>query len=60
VQSDVDKLADVTKVLVNQKDSLAEALDAAPNALTNLLGAYNQATGTIDGRGNLLEFPETK
>jgi virulence factor Mce-like protein len=60
VQSDVDKLADVTKVLVNQKDSLAEALDAAPNALTNLLGAYDQATGTLNGRGNLLEFPETK
>ncbi|HEY3470919.1 MAG TPA: MCE family protein [Amycolatopsis sp.] len=60
VQSDVDKLADVTKVLVNQKDSLAEALDAAPNALTNLLGAYDKANGTIDGRGNLLEFPEPK
>ncbi|MEV5716232.1 MCE family protein [Amycolatopsis mediterranei] len=60
VQSDVDKLADVTKVLVNQKDSLAEALDAAPNALTNLLGAYDQANGTIDGRGNLLEFAEPK
>lgn len=60
VQSDVDKLADVTKVLVNQKDSLSEALQAAPNALTNLLGAYDQANGTIDGRGNLLEFAEPK
>ncbi|MEV7092514.1 MCE family protein [Amycolatopsis sp. NPDC051045] len=60
VQSDVDKLADVTKVLVNQKNSLAEALDAAPNALTNLLQAYDQANGTIDGRGNLLEFAEPK
>ncbi len=60
VQSDVDKLADVTKVLAGQKDSLAEALQAAPNALTNLLGAYDRANGTIDGRGNLLEFPEPK
>jgi phospholipid/cholesterol/gamma-HCH transport system substrate-binding protein len=60
VQSDVDKLADVTKVLADQKDSLAEALQAAPNALTNLLGAYDKANGTIDGRGNLLEFPEPK
>ena len=56
----MDKLADVTEVLVNQKDSLAEALQAAPNALTNLLGAYDQANGTINGRGNLLEFPEPK
>ncbi|MGW4400975.1 MCE family protein [Amycolatopsis nivea] len=60
VKSDVDKLAGVTKVLVNQKDSLAEALSAAPNALTNLLGAYDPDAGVIDGRGNLLEFPETK
>jgi phospholipid/cholesterol/gamma-HCH transport system substrate-binding protein len=60
VQSDVDKLSDVTKVLVNQKDSLAEALDTAPNALTNLLEAYDRSAGTLDGRGNLLEFPESK
>jgi virulence factor Mce-like protein len=60
VRSDVDKLADVTKVLVNQKNSLAEALATAPNALTNLLEAYDQANGTIDGRGNLLEFAEPK
>jgi virulence factor Mce-like protein len=60
VQSDVDKLADVTKVLSDQKQSLAEALSAAPNALTNLLGAYDPATGTLDGRGNLLEFPGQK
>ncbi|UOX88984.1 MCE family protein [Amycolatopsis sp. FBCC-B4732] len=60
VRTDVDKLADVTKILVNQKESLAEALQAAPNALTNLLGAYDKANGTLDGRGNLLEFPEGK
>lgn len=60
VQSDVDKLAGVTKVLVDQKNSLSEALQAAPNALTNLLGAYDAANGTIDGRGNLLEFAEPK
>lgn len=60
VKSDVDKLSAVTQVLVNQEASLAEALDAAPNALTNLLGAYDQANGTIDGRGNLLEFAGRK
>ncbi|MBB4688709.1 MCE family protein [Amycolatopsis jiangsuensis] len=60
VQSNVDKLADVTKALSDQKESLSEALTAAPNALTNLLGAYDPSTGLLDGRGNLLEFPEPK
>ncbi|MFD9889303.1 MCE family protein [Amycolatopsis sp. NPDC059027] len=60
VKSDVDKLAEITKVLTQQKASLGEALDTAPNALTNLLGAYNQADGTIDGRGNLTEFSGAK
>ncbi|WP_216215347.1 MCE family protein [Amycolatopsis aidingensis] len=56
VQSNVDKLAGVAQMLGRQKDSLAEALDTAPNALTNLLETYNPATRTIDGRANLLEY----
>ncbi|MDT8912971.1 MCE family protein [Amycolatopsis sp. PS_44_ISF1] len=60
VRSDVDKLAEVTRTLAAQKQSLSEALSAAPNALTNLLGAYDPAAGTLDGRGNLLEFPGPK
>lgn len=56
VQSNVDKLAGITQILADQKASLSEALDTAPNALTNVVEAYNPATGTIDGRGNLNEF----
>ncbi|GAB3501908.1 MCE family protein [Amycolatopsis cihanbeyliensis] len=56
VKSNVDKLAGVAEILAGQKDSLAEALDTAPNALTNLLETYNPASRTIDGRANLLEY----
>lgn len=56
VRTNVDKLAVVSGLLAEQKASLAEALDTAPNALTNVVEAYNPATGTIDARGNLLEF----
>ncbi|QWF83738.1 MCE family protein [Amycolatopsis sp. CA-230715] len=56
IKSNVDKLAEITKTLSAQKASLAEALDAAPNTLTNLLEAYNPATKTLDGRANLNEF----
>ncbi|GGS48156.1 MCE family protein [Actinokineospora fastidiosa] len=56
LKSNVEKLTGVTQVLVDQRASLAEALDTVPNALTNLLGAYDPATRTIDGRANLTEF----
>jgi phospholipid/cholesterol/gamma-HCH transport system substrate-binding protein len=58
VKSNVDKLAGIAGVLVEQKASLAEALDTAPNALTNLVEAYNPRSGTIDARADLLEFGE--
>ncbi|MEC3982411.1 MCE family protein [Amycolatopsis sp. H20-H5] len=60
IKSNVDKLASVTKVLADQKASLGEALDTAPNALTNLLNAYDPAAGSIDGRANLNEFKGAK
>lgn len=56
IKSNVDKLAQITKTLNDQKASLAEALDTAPNALTNIVSAYNPQTHTIDARGNLNEF----
>lgn len=56
IQSNVDKLAGTTQLLVNQRDSLAEALDRAPGALANLLGAYNPQTRSLDTRANLLEL----
>ncbi|GAA2992396.1 MCE family protein [Actinokineospora diospyrosa] len=56
VKSNVDNLLTTTKVLVDQRAALAEALDATPLALSNLLRAYDPATRTIDGRANLNEY----
>ena len=56
IHTNVDKLAAISGILSDQKKSVAEALDTAPNALTNVVEAYNPRTGTIDARGNLLEF----
>lgn len=56
IRSNVDKLASLTQTLVNQRASLAEALDVAPLAAGNLLGAYDPATGTLAGRADLNEL----
>jgi phospholipid/cholesterol/gamma-HCH transport system substrate-binding protein len=56
VKSNVDKLAATTQLLVNDRDSLAEALDVAPLAVTNLENAFDPASGTLQGRSNLLEY----
>jgi virulence factor Mce-like protein len=56
LKSNVDKLSGITQVLVNQKNSLDEALSAAPLALGNLVNAYDAGSGTLDGRGNLNEY----
>ena len=56
LKSNVDKLASLTRILVDNRASLAEALDAAPLATDNLLRAYNPGKRTIDGRGNLNEL----
>ncbi|KAA5827139.1 MCE family protein [Saccharopolyspora hirsuta] len=56
IHSNVDKLAAISRILADQKQSVAEALDTAPNALTNVVEAYNPRTGLIEARGNLLEF----
>ncbi|HEX3647856.1 MAG TPA: MCE family protein [Pseudonocardiaceae bacterium] len=56
LQSNVDKLASVSQVLVNQRASLAEMLDAAPLAVTNVLNAYDPVNRTLDGRGDLNEL----
>ncbi|MBP2325498.1 virulence factor Mce-like protein [Kibdelosporangium banguiense] len=56
LKSNVDKLTGITKVLVDQRASLAEALDVAPNAVENLNNAINPKTGALEGRVNLPEF----
>lgn len=51
----VGKLAPLTRTLVDQRASLAELLDTAPLAADNLLGAYDPAHGTLDGRADINE-----
>ncbi|MFD1051115.1 MCE family protein, partial [Kibdelosporangium lantanae] len=48
LKSNVDKLATITKVLVDERGALAETLDIAPLALSNLVNAYNASSGTLD------------
>jgi virulence factor Mce-like protein len=52
--TNVDRLAQVTLTLVQQRSALAEVLDVAPAALGNISRAYNPATGTLDTRDNSL------
>lgn len=52
LSTNVAELAEVTKVLVNQKVALEEFLDTAPGALSNLQLAYNPSSGTLDTRDN--------
>ena len=56
IKSNVDKLARTTQQLVDNRASIAEALDVAPIAVTNVLNAFDPATGTLQGRGLLLEY----
>jgi virulence factor Mce-like protein len=52
--TNVDRLADVTLTLVQQRSALAEVLDVAPAALGNVSRAYNPDSGTLDTRDNSL------
>ena len=56
LKKNVDALAPLTQTLVDQRASLAEALDTAPLAADNLLNAYDPDHRTIDGRANINEL----
>lgn len=56
LKSNVRKLASITQLLVDQRASLAEALDIAPLAAGNALNAYDPVTQRLMSRGNLLEI----
>jgi phospholipid/cholesterol/gamma-HCH transport system substrate-binding protein len=56
IKSNVDKLTDVTAVLVKQQKALAEILDVAPAALGNLSNTYNGSSGTLDTRADINEL----
>ncbi|TVT34632.1 MCE family protein [Amycolatopsis rhizosphaerae] len=56
LESNVDKLASVTKVLVDQRAALAEVLDVSPTAMSNFINSYDSATGSIAIRYNANEL----
>ena len=56
IKSNVDKLAQTTQQLVDNRASVAEALDLAPLAATNLTQAWDPQSRTLQGRGLLLEY----
>ncbi|MDQ3402272.1 MAG: MCE family protein [Actinomycetota bacterium] len=58
IKSNVDKLSTVTQVLVDQRASLAETLDIAPLALSNVVNSYNASSGTLDARANINELTQ--
>ncbi|MGC7100521.1 MCE family protein [Amycolatopsis lurida] len=54
--SNVDKLAGITKVLVDQRGALAEVLDVGPTGMTNFINTYDAASGSIAVRYNANEL----
>lgn len=56
LKSNVTKLASITQTLVDQRASLAEALDSVPLAADNVVNAYDPVHQTLDGRADLLEL----
>jgi phospholipid/cholesterol/gamma-HCH transport system substrate-binding protein len=52
----VRQLAQITGVLVKEKDALAEILTAGPLAVNNLARAYDPISGTIHTRNNFRQF----
>ncbi|MGW5053311.1 MCE family protein [Actinokineospora sp. NPDC004072] len=58
LKTNVDKLASITGVLVEQRAALAETLDIAPLALSNIVNSYNASSGTLDARSNINELTQ--
>ncbi|TLW90875.1 MCE family protein [Saccharomonospora piscinae] len=52
----ITDLADITDVVVDQRASLAEALDIAPVAAENAYRTFDPDSGTLQSRANPLEF----
>jgi phospholipid/cholesterol/gamma-HCH transport system substrate-binding protein len=56
LKSNLDRLTEVTAVLVRQREALGQIIDIAPTALSNLNNAYNASSGTLDTRPNIEEL----
>ncbi|TDB98116.1 MCE family protein [Actinomadura sp. 7K534] len=52
----VRQLAQITGVLVKERDALAEILQAGPLAINNLARAYDPISGTVHTRTNFRQF----
>ena len=52
----VRQLAQITGVLVKEREALAEILQAGPLAINNLARAYDPISGTIHTRNNFRQF----
>ena len=50
------KLSSITKILVDERASLAQTIDVAPLAVDNVLNAYDPVHHSLDGRGDLREL----
>ncbi|MEW2355245.1 MCE family protein [Spirillospora sp. NPDC029432] len=56
LSDNVRQLAQITGVLVKEKESLAELLEVAPLGINNLARAYDPISGTIHNRADLRQF----
>ncbi|MFE7465442.1 MCE family protein [Streptomyces sp. NPDC057499] len=56
LKKNVEALVPITQSLVDQRASLAEAMDTLPLAAGNVLNAYDPANRTLNGRTNLNEL----
>jgi phospholipid/cholesterol/gamma-HCH transport system substrate-binding protein len=56
LKSNITKLASITKILVDERASLAEAVNTIPLAVDNVVNAYDSTNRTLDGRGDLNEL----
>ncbi|QNP66396.1 MCE family protein [Streptomyces genisteinicus] len=56
LKENVDALVPLTRTLVDQRASLAEALDTAPLAAGNALNAYDPVNRTLNGRADINEL----
>jgi phospholipid/cholesterol/gamma-HCH transport system substrate-binding protein len=58
VRTTVKGATQISQILVNEKDAVAEVLDNAPLGLGNLARVYNPQFGTLDQRINLAQLDD--
>lgn len=60
LEKNVHGLAQVTGVLVAERDALGRFLDIAPTALSNVNDTYNGTSGTLDTRNNFNQLGDPR